>query len=542
MPEYGRNAGRWTAALALAASMAFSGLPIAFAGPGDINSINDGQNVAGGTYYNTPGDKTTFVNSGGSGLYVQSGTTVTGREVDAATKLETGNGGWLDFKAPGQIVRIDGNLDVSAILKDGAYLGNGGKVTIESGFLYQNGQIFANGINGGMVQLNVSSMTMGPDARIEAKGLAGAGGVISVNAPGGNITINKGAVVDSSGAVIGTYNTNVIQMSGSVVNLDGILQANGLTPGQQGGQVAVYATDSIKIGADGKLLANGADGVMGYNPTNGGKGGEVLVTAKNNIDNNGLIAANGGNGGANPDVSRGPVSNAVDQDGNLQYDEHGNVIQQQVSFGQNGGNGGDGGTVVVSYQGKMTNNGAIQVLGGNGGNGQEAISDSQGGVHQIAYGGNGGNGGTGGYVEFRANPSQDVLNNVNVNGGTGGQGGAASTASNCGCAVPGAKGACGAPGRISVLPNKPPPTPPTTPPPLFPPYPREYPRLGDTLQPGAPQVLNYNRSIFLARSPLPIIQKKAPPAPPPPPAPIKPAIPKPKPAPPQKKVPVRGYW
>lgn len=542
MPEYGRNAGRWTVALALAASMAFSGLPAAFAHPGDINSVNDGQNVAGGTYYNTPGDKTTFTNSGGSGLYVQAGTTVTGREVSSDTHTETGNGGWVDFNAPGQIVRIDGNINVSGILKDGAYLGNGGKVTIESGFLYQNGQIFANGVNGGMVQMNVTNMTMGPDARIEAKGLAGAGGVININAPGGTIAINKGAVVDSSGAVIGTYNTNVIQMTGSVVNLDGIVQANGLTPGQQGGQVKVFATDSIKIGPDGKLLANGADGVMGYNPTDGSKGGEVFVTAKHNIDNNGLIAANGGNGGTNPEVAHGPVSNAVDQNGNQQYDESGNPIQQQASFGQNGGNGGDGGTVTVSYQGAMTNKGAIQVLGGNGGDGQEAVSDTpiDGSHEHIAFGGNGGNGGTGGYVEFRANPSQDVLNNVNVSGGSGGKGGAAATLNNCGCAYAGAGGACGAPGHISVLPNKPPPTPPT--PPLFPPYPREYPRLGDTLPPGASQVLNYNRSIFLARAPLPIIQKKVPPAPPPPPAPIKPAIPKPKPAPPQKKVPVRGYW
>jgi hypothetical protein len=88
-----------------------------------------------------------------------------------------------------------------------------------------------------------------------------------------------------------------------------------------------------------------------------------------------------------------------------------------------------------------------------------------------------------------------------------------------------------------MLPNLPPPPPPT--PPLFPPYPKEYPRLGDTLPPGINQVLNYNRSIFLARAPLPIIQKRTPPPPVvvPPPAPVKP-----KPKPPQKKATVRGYW
>lgn len=567
MPEYGRNAGRRIASLALAASLILSGFPAAFAGVGDTNSVNDGQNVAGGTYYNTPGSETTFTNSAGTGLYVRAGDTVIGREVNDAGVL-TNNGGNLHFSAPGQVVRIDGNIDVSGILKDGAYLGNGGKVVIDSAFLYQNGQIYANGINGGMVQMNTTAMTeMGPGARIEAKGLGGNGGFVSFNdkmSNPGTIVMNKGAVIDTSGAVIGTYNTNVIQMKGSIVNLDGILMANGLTPGQQGGKIDISATNNIKIGPNGQLLANGADGVSGDNPTNGGNGGEVSISAKNvdnsgliaangangfngynptdggnggtvsvkadnNLNNDGLIAANGGNGGTNPAVERGPIT----------PDEVGNP--QQTSIGQNGGNGGNGGTINVSFRGTMTNGGAIEVKGGNGGNGQEAVADNTVGAHQIANGGNGGNGGTGGDVNFNGIPSQSVLDHVNVSGGSGGQGGAAAVKSDCGCATPGAKGACGAPGKITMTPYKPP-TPPNTPnTPLYPLYPREYPRLGDTLPPNTSQVLNYNRSIFLVRAPLPIIQKKPTP-PPPPPAPVKPVIPKPKPKPIQKKVPVRGYW
>lgn len=531
MPEYGRNAGRRIASLALAASLILSGLPAALAGVGDVNSVNDGPNVAGGTYYNTVDGKTTFTNSGGSGLYVKAGDTVTGLEVGSNGAL-TNNGGHIHFDIPGQVVRLDGNINVSGILKDGAYLGNGGKVTIDSAFLYQNGQIYANGINGGMIQFNVTNMTeMGSNASIEAKGFTGTGGVVKINpdmANPGAIVIHKGAVVDTSGAVIGTYNTNLIQMNGSIVNLDGVLMANGLMPGQQGGKIDISATDSIKIGPNGQLLANGADGINGYNPTSGGNGGEISVSTEKNLDNDGLIAANGGNGGTNPAVERGPVSN----------DEAGNP--QQVSLGQDGGHGGNGGTIKVSFKGSMTNNGMIEVKGGNGGNGQEAFADEPG-VHQIASGGTGGNGGTGGKVHFNGIPTQDVLNNVNVSGGSGGQGGAAATQSDCGCATPGTKGACGAPGEITMTPHKPK-TPPDTPNnPLYPLYPKEYPRLGDTLPNNTPQVLNYNRSIFLARAPLPIIQKKTPP--PPPPAPVKPpVVPKPKPKPPQKKVPVRGYW
>lgn len=528
MRERHRNASRWSVALALAVTLSFSPLTAALANVGDVNSVNNGHDIAGGTYYNTPGSETTFVNSAHTGLYLKAGDTVVGREVAPGTLQETGNGGNLHFSAPGQVVQLDGNIDVSAILKGGAYGGNGGHVTIDSGALYQNGQIFANGNNGGMVQMNVSGMTMGPGARIEARGLQGNGGVVNINSSG-VVNIPQGAVVDSSGAVIGTYNTNVIQVKGSMVNLDGILQANGLNPGQAGGKVAIYATDSLKIGPNGKLFANGADGFNGYNPTNGGNGGMVLVSANKNLDNDGLIAANGGKGGTNPDTAVGPVNTVVDGAGH--------TVNQQVSNGQNGGNGGNGGQVEVYFKDNMTNNGKIEVVGGDGGQGQIAYAGAYG-AHQYANGGVGGNGGDGGFVKFFGTPSQAVLDHVNVSGGHGAAGGAATTQSACGCATPGSAGACGKPGGYSVTPYKPPSIPKH---PLYPPYPREYTRLGDSLPGAAGQVVNYNRSIFLARAPLPVIQKKAPPPPPVVvlPAPVRKKVVH-KPAP--KRVPVRGYW
>lgn len=537
---------QWVVSVFLASSLFLSSLPLALAGPGDVNSTNDGANIGSGTFFNTPGDKTTFINSSGTGLHLGAGDLVTGREVSSTSNPAanlTGNGGWLDFHAPGQVVRLDGNIDVSGIMR-GSTLGNGGKVTIDSAMLYQNGQIFANGANAGMIQMNVGGMTMGPNAKLEARGVEGAGGVVSINSPGA-VNIGRGAVIETSGAVIGSYNTNVIQIKGGMVNLDGILMANGLNPGQQGGKVSVSASDSIHIGSDAVVSANGANGFSGNNPTDGGNGGLINLDAVNNIYNDGLVSANGGAGGTNPNIARGQVTPFRDEYGHLIYDEHGTPMKQQFSAGQNGANGGNGGNISVSFKGEMTNNGAIEAKGGNGGDGQIAVSDHDfyGPGEHVAYGGNGGNAGNGGYVDFYGNPSQNVLDHVNVNGGSGGSGGAASVLNNCGCAYGGSAGACGSPGKITVHPYIPPVTPPKVTPPLtgLTPYPKEYPNLGATLPPGTPQVLNYNRSIFLARAPIPVIQKKAPPvvvAPPP----AKIMMAKPKPKPPQKKATVRGFW
>ncbi|WP_303673669.1 hypothetical protein [Vampirovibrio chlorellavorus] len=637
-----RPNGRFLVALSLTTSLLLANSPLSFAGPGDTNSTNYGENVAGGTYYNTTGNRTTFTNNGN--MIVGAGTTVRGLEVNNNGDL-TGNGGHLHFDARGGVMRVDGTIDASAALgQNGAYLGNGGKVTIDAGALVQNGNIFANGLNGGTIVFNVGQLTVDPGSRIEAlaTGANALPGQININATG-QVTIPNGAVIDASGNYVGGYNANVIQISGSVVNLDGVVMANGLSAGAKGGAIGIYGSE-IALGSNAKVTANGAEGGQGgainvaatekiaissgaeitangglgasggavlvgaaldssgnvglltksvenngliaanggdgdsgvdagnggvvvvlasnsvsntgrisadggngfngYNPSNGGNGGKVGYGSDGDVGNSGRITANGGNGGTNPNVEQGPVSET--------QDEHGNVSYQQVSLGQNGGRGGNGGEVRVAFNTNIRNDGSIEVVGGNGGNGQEAQAnetDYQGQpVHQYALAGNGGDAGNGGKVLFHGEPGQDVLNNVNVNGGSGGQGGNASTSSACGCATPGAGGACGAPGEIHVTPKppcagggtcSPPPKPPENP--LFPLYPKEYGTLGDTLPPNAGNVLSYNRSIFLARSPLPIIQKKTPPAPPPPP-PAKIMLVKPKPKPPQKKVPVRGYW
>lgn len=643
MSELYRTAGRWTLSFTLATGILLMNSPLALAGPGDINSTNNGQIVQAGTYYNTAGSKTTFTNTAGTGLHVRAGDTVVGREVDGGGAL-TGNGGWLHFNAPGQVVRIDGTVDVSGIMSGGVYTGNGGRVTIDSGFLYQNGQIYANGVNAGSVQMNVGAMTMGDGAVIQARGNTGALGNqsnIDIKSTNG-INMAQGAIIDASGNFVGSYNTNVINIEGGLVNLAGIVQADAMSATGKAGTIGITAvgvakstanvanaignsnlltsseksaliamTDwrsdpatfsalngSVAVLPTGKISANGADGASGvdatdggivrvsavnnfindgevssnggngfngYNPSNGGNGGLVEISTGNHIANLGRITSNGGNGGSNPNAEVGPVVDMVDGDGNVIYDGNGTPRQQQVSFGQDGGTGGNGGGVVFSYgkkyRGATVDNtaGVIEVRGGNGGNGQDATSTDNGAVQQYAFAGNGGNAGNGGLVDMTGGigaklPSQATLANINVNGGSGGAGGKALTSSSngsssggaggkygkndCGCdkAKDGTDGACGVPGqikyRVTNIPGRPPETPPQSP------YPREYQRMGENLPGNLGPVLSYNRSIFLARAPLPIIKKRKT-------APVMMAetpAPKPAPKPPQRKATVRGYW
>ena len=104
-------------AVSIAIGTVLSGIPGAYADPGDVNSVNTSQTVQGGTYYNTPGDKTVFTNA--NGLWIQSGVTVKGLEVsdsgNPAGSL-TNNGGWLHFHSPNGIVRVDGTIDVNSVI------------------------------------------------------------------------------------------------------------------------------------------------------------------------------------------------------------------------------------------------------------------------------------------------------------------------------------------------------------------------------------------------------------------------------------------
>jgi hypothetical protein len=463
----------------------------AMANPGDVNSINNGQTVAGGTYYNTAGDKTTFTNTAGTGLFVGPSTTVIGREVSDAVNPAaslTGNGGWLHFSAPGQVVRIDGKIDANAAMSSGAFIGNGGKVTVDSAYLYQNGQIYANGVNGGHVQFNVGALTMGPNAAIYAQGQGGNGGIVELgtSTSKGAFDIQQGAIVDVSGKVIGNYDSNLIVIQGGLINLEGLLMANGIKApsGGDGGAVVLLAYGKsttlnndtlsnstfmsglqsnlvardaslkqgydgwVRLGTDAKVMTNGAEGLTS---DDGGYGGLIAIGARVGIENNGNLQSNGGKGGDATD-SIGGIATISSQDpalselGQIDTEEGPSTYTYQESVGYYGGNGGNGGLVELLYGKTFENNGTISVLGGDGGHGGNAIATNPDAQLHFAYGGYGGFGGDGGNIHFfAASPIQDP-GHLHYDGGHGGVGG---TAIGNPVAVPGPASADGLSGNYS---------------------------------------------------------------------------------------------
>ncbi|MEM0952199.1 MAG: hypothetical protein AAGI66_08680 [Cyanobacteria bacterium P01_H01_bin.74] len=467
MPLYPNFIKKTVFTISMAISLAIA--PYSLAAPGETNSINNGQNVAGGTYFNTAGNKTTFTNTSGTGIYISPSTTVRGLEVDAGGAT-TGNGGHLHFDIPNQGFRLDGVIDVNAIANGGTYFGSGGKVTVNAAYMYQSGQILANGVNGGLVNLAVGSLTMTPTARIEAKGVNkgpdcfGNGGVVNIGTDQsrGVIDIQRGAIVDTSGNVIGTYDTNLITIQGGLINIDGIVQANGLevatsgdgttTTGTIGGTIALIAHGSteqldqdlvdntpfmsdvrndfllrdfdlitqygngwVNVGVDGVLSAMGGRGSDGntidqdmfLDGTEGGDGGLIAIWAKCGIKNDGLITAAAGDGGTGASVEAPVISG------------------DQFSVAGNGGKGGLGGQIFLAYHETLDNSGTITAQGGSGGAGGNALADAT--PTSIALAGNGGDGAQGGFIitDGPVEPTDGLGGTFSDAGGTGGDGGTA---------------------------------------------------------------------------------------------------------------------
>jgi hypothetical protein len=401
-------------------------LPAASLAAPPINSYNDGRIISGGTYANTVDGKTTFANSSGGGIWLKTGSNLRGIEVNASGN-PTNNGGILHFYAPNSVVRLDGNVDVSSLRNQaGASLANGGKVFVDSAYLFQNGNIFANGQNGGLVQVNVGGMTLGNGARIEAKGVNGAGGVVAINASG-PVDLRRGSVIDTSGRVIGSFDTNLINIEGSLVNNEGALRADGVN--SRGGSIRLVAngqspyqeiketlqaatvrdtsaptisdsertfllqrTKGLIDSREGQvflsrdtssstptfisnLSVNGTGGTA--DPRNdytqssaprAGDGGNITVLGMQGIQNLGNIKANGAPGRS----STAPVNGG--NGGTISLLSQAGITNTQGRLEVNGGKGGasttttaggkggDGGLIAFGYNGLMTNTGRFAAL------------------------------------------------------------------------------------------------------------------------------------------------------------------------------------
>ncbi|WP_373531292.1 beta strand repeat-containing protein [Vampirovibrio sp.] len=454
----------WTLIFGITAST----VPVAYAAPGEVNSINNGQNIQAGTYFNTAGSRTTFQNQGGS-LHLRSGDLVRGLESNISG-TPNGNGGALYFKA--NVVRLDGTIDASAVRNGSLYTGNGGKVVVDSNYLFQNGNIFANGANGGLVQFNVGAMTLGSNARITAQGFGGNGGAVVANSAG-VVDLQAGSIIDTSGKVAGTFDTNVINIEGGAFNNQGILRANGLSgtdlkpnngdaavmlanpqlannpvpppislgtgtndtsmpnilfgpPGSadfRGGTVRLVATgQSLSVAND---INNSAVFSTAEKSNLNNRNGQVISFNQGDVFQRGLVETNGGVGKNGGTVIIAAARNVIN--GTTIQANGANSVDGVFNTNGNGGNGGNGGAIILTAMNSVNNTGSLQANGGNG-----AIAATVNTVTgnnnnaNATVNGVGGAGGTGGLIAFNSNTSNHT-GNLQANGGIGGGGGHANT-------------------------------------------------------------------------------------------------------------------
>lgn len=456
--------------LSLTIGLTTLSMPAANAGPGDVNSINDGRDIQGGTYFNTEGSRTTFQNSNGGGLWLHSGDLVRGLETDI-NKVPTGNGGSLYFRAPGNMVRLDGNIDVSAVRNGTLYTGNGGKVLVDSAYLFQNGNIFANGVNGGLVQFNVGGLTLGSNAIISAQGFGGNGGTVSINSTG-TVDLQNGSVIDTSGKVIGTVDTNVINIEGSVVNNQGLIRANGqaladlkpdngdsavmtanpnlannpvpgpITAGSGTGNTAVMQNALFEVPASAdfrggtiRLVATGQTNST-TNVVNSADSQMLSTTDKNNINgrNNQLVSQNEGDifnrgalqadGALNKNGGTIIIAAARHVVNNATIRANGaDSIDNIFDANNNGSNGGSGGTIVISAMDSINNSGTIMANGGRGSLARSfSINTGTGRDLNLVANNHAGNGGNGGVLAFSYGGTMTNTRSIQANGGLGGAG------------------------------------------------------------------------------------------------------------------------
>jgi hypothetical protein len=355
-----------------------------------VNTVNNGSVIQGGLYLNTPDSKTTFTNTAGTGIWLKNGSNLRAVESNANGAF-TNNGGTVQISAPNQVVRLDGNIDVRG-LRDGSgqYLGSGGKVFVDADYLFQNGNIYASGYQGGLVQFNVGGATISSGARIEANGVGSSSSSlpsdISGHPLGGTIAINSKGPVDilSNTVLQAQGGSGDVNIEAGVVNLSGLVQADGaafeagtirlistgqskLAPIQSAIQTAtnhgvLTASESMAINNrmtnlvtnhDGDIIITAADNT---HPRAVLSTRTAILAAERNINNGGWISTDG-NASLGEEASTGGVIslNAA------------STITNTGRISASGLPGAPAGIIALSYKDGMSNTGSIVANGDHGG-------------------------------------------------------------------------------------------------------------------------------------------------------------------------------
>ena len=437
-----------TVATILAVSFGVQATSLVWAAPGDINSVNNGSNPSAGQYYNTSDSQTVFQNG-------SSGITFNGnyRFLESTnTGTLTGNGGRATINTSG-MVRLNGSLDASGLMKNGVFTGNGGNITINAPYFLQNGGIFANGLSGGSVNINVGSMTATAGSKIYAKGFGENGGSVRVKAAG-VVDIQQGAIIDTSGKTLAGYDTNLINIQGGMVNVDGVLVANALaaqdasvasevnlvwdsecggpeTAGASAGTIQLAATGTCTDCVEQTVNQAAANGVITSAESQALLARNSALLAQSDgsivIGKTGVLQANGAHSWVAPTPDIATTLNGYDAhyykagDGGTIQMVAANDITIDGTVQANGGEGasgnipaagGNGGTISACANDNLTVNGTVQANGGDGG---DAHAND---VNVVV---NGANGGNGGQIAFHYD-SMTHNGTIEAKGGKGGQG------------------------------------------------------------------------------------------------------------------------
>lgn len=235
-------------------------------------------------------------------------------------------------------IRNTGRIAATAATKQGGRIilsANGGN--IES-----TGKLVARGLagNGGQIRINAGSqgrVTLG--GRVAADGRTGSGGSIDVN--GGEVTVRRAILVTADG-----------QTAGGEIEINARPQNS----------TAAAATTTIIDGTIRVDAASGTGGVIRLGGTALTLGGAALVSASG-ATGGGSIFAGGGMQGLDTCMAN---STQVE-------------IQQGAILSANAGASGSGGTVVAFAENKLTFNGSLEARGGltGGDGGQAELSGKQ---------------------------------------------------------------------------------------------------------------------------------------------------------------------
>ncbi len=310
--------------------------------------------------------------------------------------VRTGNGGYLVINSSGGInVGTTGSLNANALIAGG----NGGFITLNGNTLTINGLLTANGLGsgrGGIINMIGNTIDIGSVAVLSARAGSATsnGGEIDIDGSG-IVTVANGAVLATGGLSNGT--SNLIEIAGTGVNINGLLNATGLGTGTGGTVTIVASSNGVFIGNTSQVLAYSSNGnggainldgdvtvegsVQAHTGANARTGGVITITGTNTenltVQNGGILYTNGRTG----------YVGSAGHGGTIDVDTGSVALLNGYVKAEGGWTGGNAGTIDIrSTNGDITVGNGMQVLATGDNNGTILLYATGGAVNLNAGG------------------------------------------------------------------------------------------------------------------------------------------------------------